>query len=66
VFRRARSLGRGVVVNTTHVVEEVPSTGESISRHGSVASFEQAKVRVVTVTVESMGLALVAEQTGIG
>jgi hypothetical protein len=53
-------------VNTTHVVKEVPSTRESISRHRSVASFEQAKVGVVTVTVESMGLALVAEQTGIG
>jgi hypothetical protein len=66
VFRGASSLGRGVVVNTTHVVKEVPSTRESISRHRSVASFEQAKVGVVTVTVESMGLALVAEQTGIG
>lgn len=66
VFWRARSLGRGVVVNTTHVVEEVPSTGESISRDGSVASFEQAKVRVITMTVEPMSLTFVAEETGIG
>lgn len=66
VLRRTGSLRRRIVVNTTHMVEEVPSTRESISRDGSITSLKQAKVGVIAMAVESMSLAFVAEQAGIG
>lgn len=49
-------------MHTAHVVEEVPSTWESISRNGAFTSFPQAEVGVISVAVESMGFALVAEE----
>lgn len=63
---RAVALRGRVVVHPPHVVEQVPSTRESISGHGSLASFPQAEVRVVSVAMESVGLALVTEEAGIG
>lgn len=54
-----------VVVHSSHVVEQVPSTRESKSGHGSVASFPEAEVGVVSVAVESVGLTLVTEKTGV-
>ena len=50
-----------VVVDTTHVVVQVPSTWESKSGHGSLASFEEAQVGVISVAVESVGFTFVAE-----
>lgn len=64
-FRGAGLIRGSVVVDTLHVVKKVPATGESKSRDGSVASFKEAEMRVVSVTVESMGFTLVAEQASI-
>lgn len=55
-----------VVVDTLHVVVQVPSTGESKSRNRSFTSLEQAQVGAFSVTVHSMGFALVAEEACVG
>lgn len=56
------TLAGNVVVDTLHVVVQVPSTGESKSGYGSLTSLEQAQVGAFTVAVHSMGFALVAEE----
>jgi hypothetical protein len=43
------------------VVKEVPATGETISRDGTVASFKETKMGVVSVAVEAVGFALMTE-----
>lgn len=44
-----------------HVVKEVPATGETISRDGTVASFKETKMGVVSVAMETVGFALMTE-----
>lgn len=59
--------GRAVViVDTSHVVPQVPVAGEAAARDGAVASLVVAKVGLVTVAVHGVSLALVAEQAGSG
>lgn len=66
-----RSLGgavalRGsVVVDSPHVVVQVPSTRESKSNDGSITSFKEAQMGVISVAVESVGLTLMTEKTGV-
>lgn len=59
------SLGRRVVMDTPHVIVQVPSTRESISGNGSFTTLPEAQVRVVSVAVESVGFTLVPEETCI-
>lgn len=65
-FGGAGVLGGGVVVDSTHVVVEVPAAGEAVARDRAVASFKEAEVGVVAVAVEAVGLALVTEETSVG
>jgi hypothetical protein len=53
-------------MHSPHVVKQVPAAGEAVSRNGAVASFEKAKVGVVSVAVESMGFALMTEEASVG
>ena len=53
-----------VVVNTLHMVLEIPLAGESVARYAALASFILAEERLVTVPVEAMGLALMTEKAG--
>ena len=53
-------------MHTTHVVKQIPATREAVSGYGSVTSLEQAKVRVVSMAVESVGFPFVTEETRIG
>lgn len=62
----AKALRGLVVVHAAHVVVQVPSTGESISSDGSFASVPKAEVRVVSVAMQSVGFALMAEQARVG
>lgn len=62
----AGSVRRSIIVDAPHVVKEVPPTGKSISGNRTVASFKKAKVRVVSMAMESMSFALVAEEACIG
>jgi hypothetical protein len=64
--RRARTVRRSIVVDTPHVVKKVPSAGESISGNGTVASFKEAEMRVVSMAMESMSFALVTEEACVG
>lgn len=48
---RAVALGGDVIVDTTHVVVQVPSTWESISRNGAFATLPQAEVGVVSMAM---------------
>jgi hypothetical protein len=48
-------------VDPPHVVKEVPATGESISWDGTVTSFKETKVGVVSVAMETVGFALMTE-----
>lgn len=64
-IRRAGALRRSIVVNPSHVVKEIPAAGKAISRDGAVTTLKEAEVRVVSVAVESMGLAFMAEQASI-
>jgi hypothetical protein len=51
-----------IVVNTLHVVTQVPLAGESISRNGSLTTLINTKERLVAMTMESVGLTFVAEE----
>jgi hypothetical protein len=51
-----------VVVDALHVVPEVPLAGESISGHGTLTSLVDAKERLVTMAMESVGLTLMAKE----
>jgi len=65
----SRSIALGmswVVVYTLHVVAKVPVAGEAISLDTSLAAFIAAQERLVSMSVHSMGLTLVAEQAGRG
>lgn len=49
-------------MHAPHVVVQVPSTGETSSGNGPLTSLPETQVGVVSVAVESVGLALVTEQ----
>lgn len=53
-------------MHAPHVVVQIPSTRKSESRNGTITSLPQAQVGVVSVAMESVGLALMAEQACIG
>jgi len=53
-------------MHAPHVVVQVPSTRESESRNGTITSLPQTQVGVVSVTMESVGFALMAEQACVG
>lgn len=59
-------LGGGVVVDSAHVVIEVPAAGEAVAWNGTIASIEEAEVGVVAVAVEAVCFALVTEEAGVG
>jgi hypothetical protein len=48
------------------MVLEVPLAGEAVSRNTALASFILAQERLVTMTMETMGLTLVAKQASGG
>jgi hypothetical protein len=54
------------LVNALHVIEEVVTTGETMSRDGTLAVLEVAQVRPCAVSVHAVRLALVAEQACSG
>jgi len=51
-----------VVVNTLHVVTQVPLARESISRNGALTALINTKERLVAMTMESVGLTFMAEE----
>lgn len=53
-------------MNTLHVVEEIVAAGEAVSRNSTLAVLEVAEVRPGTVSVHTVGLTLMTEQTGSG
>ena len=55
-----------VVVDTLHVVLEVPLAGKSVARDATLAAFILAEEWFVAVTMKAMRLALMAEETGGG
>jgi hypothetical protein len=59
------TLRGGIVVDTTHVIVEVPSPGESIAWHGTFTALPQTEVGVISVSMESVGLTLVAEEASV-
>jgi hypothetical protein len=55
-----------VIVNTLHVVAQVPLARESVSVNGTLTTLINTKERLVTMAVESVSLTLVAEQASSG
>lgn len=51
-----------VVVNTLHVVTQVPLARESISRNGALTALINTEERLVAMTMESVGLTFMAEE----
>lgn len=51
-----------IVVNTLHVVAQVPLARESVSRNSTLTALVNTKERLVAVAMESVGLALMAEE----
>lgn len=60
--RSGLSGGAVVVVDSPHVVPEVPLSGEAMASDGALASLICAKVRLLTVSVHGMGLTLMSEK----
>ena len=58
---RAVALGGSIIVHATHVVVQVPSPWESISWNGAFTALPQAEVGIISMAMQSVGLALVAE-----
>ena len=65
---RGHGLGRDsiVVVDASHVVLQVPLTGESVARQGAVATIVGAEEGLVTMAMHRVGFPLVAEKAGGG
>lgn len=61
-----RLFGSSVIVYPLHMVKKVPAAGKSISRNGSLASWVETKVWVVSVAVESMGFTFMTEEASVG
>jgi len=53
------------IVDPLHVVAKVPFAREAVSWFGSLTGWEPAKVRVFSMSVQSMGFTFMTEQTGI-
>lgn len=51
-----------VVMNTLHVVTQVPLAGESISRNGALTALINTEERLVAMTMKSVGLTFMAEE----
>jgi hypothetical protein len=51
-----------IVMNTFHVITQVPLARESISRNGTLTALINTKERLVAMTVESVGLTFMAEE----
>lgn len=49
-------------MHTLHVVLEVPLAGKSIARNAALAAFVLAEEGLVTVSMESVGLTLMAKE----
>jgi len=58
------SSGAVVVVNSPHVVPQVPLAWEAMSGQGALASLIGAQIRLLTVTVHGVGLTLMPEEAG--
>lgn len=55
-----------IVVNSLHVVPQVPLAREAAAMNGSLTTFIHAEERLVTMAVQPMGFALVAKKAGSG
>ena len=55
-----------VIVDTLHVITQVPLARKSVSVDGTLTSLINTKERLVTMAVESMSLALVTKQASSG
>lgn len=55
-----------VIVDSLHVVTEVPLARESIAGHGTLTTIVDAKERLLAMTVETMGLTFMTEETSSG
>jgi hypothetical protein len=51
-----------IVVNTLHVVAQVPLARESVSRNSTLTALINTKERLIAMAVESVGLTLMAEE----
>lgn len=65
VLRRTKLLYGSEVVDSPHMVKKIPPAGKPVSWNRPFATFEKAKVRIVSMSVESMRLPLVAEKARI-
>jgi len=65
---RGIAFGRlsGVIVNSLHMIPEIPVAWEAISRNSSLTTFIGAEERFVAVSMHSMSFALMAEQASRG
>lgn len=52
-------------MDALHVVKQVPAARKSIPWDRPVTAIEQAKMRVISVAVQSMGFTLVPEKTSV-
>ena len=56
----------GVIVNSLHMIPEIPVAWEAISRNSSLTTFIGAEERFVAVSMHSMSFALMAEKASRG
>lgn len=54
------------LVHSLHVVTQIPSAGKAISGFAPFTTFEGTKVRVLSMSVESMGFSFMPKQASIG
>jgi hypothetical protein len=55
-----------IIVDSLHVVPEIPVAWEAIPRNASFAIFIGAEERFVAVTMHGMSFTLMAEKAGCG
>lgn len=55
-----------VIVNAPLMVTKIPTARESTSRLGPITIGKMANIRIISMTVHSVGFPLVAEKTRIG
>jgi hypothetical protein len=69
-WRRSRSIAlgwmSGVIVDSLHVVPEIPVAWKAISRNSSLTTFIGAKEWFVAVSMHGMSFTLVAEKASRG
>lgn len=49
-----------------HMVKKIPPAGKSISWNRPIASFEEAKMGIISVAMESVSFPFVTEKTSVG